>query len=163
MASDLTTRLPIPMLPELRYPSRIAPGNFMPCLVALLLLLLPPAALAGTSKGYGGGGPFVRYNPVVDAYNKSGELFRIQGHCQSACTLFLSIRNVCIEPSARLLFHAGHDPQKNISEKATQHMLNAYNEPLRQYLVSGGYMKTLSFHTLSGRDLIQRFGYKKCP
>ncbi len=39
---------------------------------------------------------------------------RIEGHCQSLCTLFLGLRNVCVERSARLLFHAGHDRQRNI-------------------------------------------------
>ena len=50
----------------------------------------------GTSQGYGNGGRFVVYDPIVAAHNRSGELIRIQGHCQSACTLFLGIRNVCI-------------------------------------------------------------------
>ena len=27
-----------------------------------------------------------RFDPVVSQYNQSGELFRIEGHCQSSCT-----------------------------------------------------------------------------
>jgi hypothetical protein len=54
------------------------------------------------------------------------------GRCQSACTLFLGIRNVCIERSATLLFHAGHAMNsKVILPWATEHMLNAYNARLR--------------------------------
>ncbi|HEX8663223.1 MAG TPA: hypothetical protein VF744_04260 [Beijerinckiaceae bacterium] len=131
--------------------------------VFLPVLLASPAAQAGTSQGYGNGGWFERYDPVIAQHNASGELFRIQGHCQSACTLFLGIRNVCVERSARLLFHAGHDRQRNISPKSTNRMLNAYNPSLRQYLVAGGHMNTLAFHTLTGADLIQRFGYRECP
>jgi hypothetical protein len=41
-------------------------------------------------------------------------------------------------------------------------MLSAYNSRLRQYLVSGGHTQTTAFHTLSGGDLIDRFGYKEC-
>ena len=107
----------------------------MPYLIVVLVLLFAPTALAGTSQGYGNGGRFVVYDPIVAAHNRSGELFRIQGHCQSACTLFLGIRNVCVERSARLLFHAGNDRRGNISVTSTQHMLSAYNSRLRQYLV----------------------------
>jgi hypothetical protein len=128
-----------------------------------VLLSTVPAALAGTSRSYGNGGLFVRYDPIVAEHNRTAELFRIEGHCQSACTLFLGIRNVCVERSARLLFHAGHDRQKNIDAKATNHMLRAYNARLRQYLVAGGRMNTLAFHTISGGDLIQKFGYRECP
>jgi len=134
----------------------------MPYLIALLLFLFACPAMAGTSQGYGNGGRFAVYDPIVAAHNERGELFRIQGHCQSACTLFLGIRNVCVERSARLLFHAGNDRSGQISETSTQHMLSAYNSRLRQYLVSGGHVKTMAFHTLSGGDLIDKFGYKEC-
>jgi hypothetical protein len=122
------------------------------------------ALAAGSSVGYGGGGPSSRFDPIVQQYNQSGELFRIQGRCQSACTLFLGIRHVCIERGATLLFHAGHamNTQK-ILPWATEHMLNAYNAKLRDYVVSHGYMDTIAFHAISGRDVIQKFGYPECP
>ncbi|HEY6383714.1 MAG TPA: hypothetical protein VIY07_18150 [Pseudolabrys sp.] len=129
----------------------------------LLFALLTSSAMAGTSAGYGMGGQFSRFDPVVAEHNRTGELFRIEGHCQSACTVFLGIKNVCVQPSARLLFHAGHDKQRNISAKWTNHMLAAYKPALRQYLVSNHYMDTLAFHTISGRELIDKFGYKACP
>ena len=131
---------------------------------AIGLALLPwPAMAIGSSQGYGMGGQFARFDPVVAEYNHSGELFRIEGHCQSACTLFLGIRNVCIEPGAQLLFHAGHDRQRNITAKSTNHMLAAYKPKLRQHLVSNHHMDTLAFHTIPGREMIDRFGYKACP
>ena len=135
------------------------------CSVLLQACSCVTAALAaGSSVGYGGGGPSSRFDPIVQQYNQSGELFRIQGHCQSACTLFLGIRNVCIERGATLLFHAGHamNTQK-ILPWATEHMLNAYSAKLRDYVVSHGYMDTIVFHAISGRDMIQKFGYRECP
>ena len=129
----------------------------------VLALLSSPAMAIGSSQGYGMGGQFARFDPVVTEYNRSGELFRIEGHCQSACTLFLGIRNVCIEPGAQLLFHAGHDRQRNITSKSTNHMLAAYKPKLRQYLVSNHHMDTLAFHTIPGREMINKFGYKACP
>ncbi len=121
------------------------------------------AALAATSEAYGKGGWIRDFQPEIDRANASGELFRIKGHCQSLCTLFLGLRNVCVERSARLLFHAGHDRQRNIHAGSTQRMMNAYNGSLRQYLVNGRYMETLAFHTISGAAMIDKFGYKECP
>jgi len=132
-------------------------------IAALLLLLSTPACAAGSSTPWAMGGRFARFDPVVAEYNASGELFRIQGHCQSSCTLFLAIRNVCIEPSATLLFHAAHDQQRYVSPSLTQHMLAAYNAPLREYVTSNHFMDTLAFHSISGRDMIRKFGYRQCP
>jgi hypothetical protein len=131
--------------------------------IASLFCLSTTALAEGSSKGYGMGGWYEQFGPVVQQYNQSGELFRITGHCQSLCTLFLSIRNVCVEHSARLLFHAGHDRQRRISATSTERMLSAYNGTLRNYLVANGYMSTLAFHTISGQDIISKFGYRACP
>jgi len=100
---------------------------------------------------------------VVSQYNQSGELFRIDGHCQSSCTLFLAIRNVCVGRGATLLFHAAHDGSGNASPSNTQHMLAAYNPRLREYVTANHYMETLAFHAISGRDMIGKFGYRECP
>jgi hypothetical protein len=136
---------------------------------ALCLLFGTPALADGSVSQVGmgvGSGPdgFRPFNTLVRQYNASGERFRIDGHCQSACTLFLSIRNVCVEPSARLLFHAGHTrgPNRQINPVATNHMISAYNGRLRGYLKAGGYMDTLAFHTISGQDMISKFGYRAC-
>ena len=86
----------------------------------------------------------------------TGERFRITGHCQSACTMFLAVRSVCIEPSARLLFHAGEN------DVATRRMLNSYNGKLRSYLTANKIMSTPAFTTIPGRDIIRRFGYRAC-
>jgi hypothetical protein len=131
--------------------------------VASLLFTSSLAMAEGSSAGYEYGGQFSRFDPVVAQYNRSGELFRIVGHCQSSCTLFLAIKNVCVESGASLLFHAGHDRARNITTAATNHLLNAYNAKLRNYLVSNGYTATLAFHTISGRDMVQKFGYRACP
>lgn len=138
----------------------------MAYVLALLLILLAPIAHAGTSEAYSRGGWIERFQPVIDEHNRTGELMRIRGHCQSNCTLFLGLRNVCVERTARLLFHAGHGrgPYRNvINAGSTQRMLNAYNAALRQYLVDGRHMETLAFHAISGRDIIDRFGYRECP
>jgi hypothetical protein len=135
----------------------------MKILLSALLLLISGTAFGATSQPYGMGGWIKDFQPVIDHANATGELFRIQGHCQSLCTMFLGIRNVCVERNARLLFHAGHDRQRNISPQSTERMLRTYNPSLRQYVVTNHYMDTLAFHTISGATIIDKFGYKECP
>jgi hypothetical protein len=106
---------------------------------------------------------FDQFLSVIQQYNASGERFRIDSHCQSACTMFLSIRNVCIAPGATLLFHAGGSMRKGIiSSYYTQRMLNTYNAALRRYVTDNHFMETLEFHPISGGEIIKRFGYPAC-
>ena len=106
---------------------------------------------------------FGQFLAVIQQYNASGERFRIDSHCQSACTMFLSIRNVCVTPGATLLFHAGGSRQKGIiSASTTQQMLGTYNAALQKYVTDNHYMDTFDFHPISGRDIIRRFGYPAC-
>jgi hypothetical protein len=114
--------------------------------------------------GYGARNPaeFAQFQSVIQQYNASGERFRIDSHCQSACTMFLSIRNVCVSPGAVLLFHAGGTRLKGISPGRTQQMLSTYNAALQQYVTANHFMDTLEFHSISGREIIKRFGYPAC-
>ena len=106
---------------------------------------------------------FAKFQTVISQYNASGERFRIESHCQSACTMFLSIRNVCVTPGATLLFHAGGNMQKGIiSPSSTQQMLSTYNAALRQYVTDNHFMDTFAFHSISGSEIIKRFGYPAC-
>jgi hypothetical protein len=130
---------------------------------AVLLLFSTSAMAAGTTAGFEMGGRYGRFDPVVSQYNQSGELFRIDGHCQSSCTLFLGIRNVCVGRGATLLFHAARDRSGNASPSNTEHMLNAHNPTLREYVTAHHYMDTLAFHAISGYDMIRKFGYRQCP
>jgi hypothetical protein len=128
-----------------------------------------PARADGSVSALGMGmgarpGHMPEFDAVVLQYNASGERFRIDGHCQSACTTFLSIRNVCITPNASLLFHAGGDMQNNrVNPNSTQHMLAAYKPALREYVMANHFMDTFEFHTISGQEMITRFGYPACP
>lgn len=106
---------------------------------------------------------FDQFLAVIQQYNASGERFRIDGHCQSACTMFLSIRNVCVTPDATLLFHAGGNMQKGIINPArSQQMASTYNAALRRYVTENHYMDTFAFHSISGSEIVKRFGYPAC-
>jgi hypothetical protein len=135
----------------------------MRALVVLVLLLISSSSFAATSERFGKGGWYKDFQPEIERAEASGELFRIRGHCQSNCTLFLGLRNVCVERSATLLFHAGHDRQRNIHAGSTLRMLSAYNAKLRQYVLDNHYMDTLAFHAIPGSQIIDKFGYRECP
>jgi hypothetical protein len=142
-------------------------SNFGGLALGVVMLAAGPAAFAdGSSKPHGAGGRFAVYHPIIAKYNRNGELFRIEGFCRSACTLFLSIRNVCVERSAFLSFHAGPDAKTGKwgpSASSTRAMLAAYKPKLRRYLLDGHHVDSRKYHTLSGATLIDRFGYLECP
>jgi hypothetical protein len=124
---------------------------------ALIAVLASTSAMAaGSSAGYEGGGPPGPFLAIVQQYNQSGEVFRIVGNCQSSCTLFLGIRNVCIEPEASLLFHAGRNPS------TTGLMYGAYNSSLSAFLEEHHALETSAYFTISGTDMIRKFGYRGC-
>jgi hypothetical protein len=106
---------------------------------------------------------FGRFLNVIQQYNASGERFRIDSHCQSACTMFLSIRNVCVTSGATLLFHAGGNREKGtINPSTTQQMLSTYNAALQSYVTANHFMDTFDFHPIPGSQIIHRFGYPAC-
>jgi hypothetical protein len=140
------------------------------CLVALIAIFLmatgSAAFAAGSSSPFADGGYIPDFLEIVRRYNESGEEFRIEGVCKSACTLFLGIRNACVRRDAQLMFHAGHDIAENRTgpdTRASRAALSRYNESLRRYLLEGHYMDTDAFHALGGGVLIERFGYRECP
>ena len=120
-------------------------------------------SVSSLHMGYGAADryAFGQFLAVIAQYNASGERFRIDSHCQSACTMFLSIRNVCISSGATLLFHAGGS-KGNINPGTTQQMLSTYNAALRQYVTDNHFMETLEFHAIPGSQIISRFGYPAC-
>lgn len=133
--------------------------------LVVLLALTPTAAFAaGSSAGYEYGGAYARYEPIIEQYNRSGELFRIDGRCQSACTLFLGIRNVCVGSGASFLFHAAHDVHRVRNEYYVRMFLDHYNERLRSFLIANHAMDQVEkFYPISGTDMVRRFGYPPCP
>jgi len=136
-----------------------------PVALAATMVFSISLAYADTSDRFSKGGAYAPFQTAIASANASGELFRIRGSCASNCTLFLGLNNVCVERSARLLFHAGHekDDKETISAKATNRMLSAYNSKLRDYVVSNGYLTKSSYSTISGARIIDEFGYKECP
>lgn len=132
----------------------------------LCALTSPAWPEAGSSVPFADGGYIPDFLKIVRQYNASGDEFRIEGICKSACTLFLGIRNVCVQRDAQLMFHAGHDLAEDRTgpdTRASRALLSQYNEALRHYLLEGHHMDSEALHPLEGRVLIERFGYRECP
>ena len=121
-------------------------------------------SLAGIGMGHGAPSAesFKQFQAAVRQYSASGERFRIDTRCPSACTMFLAVRNVCIAPNAALAFHAGGNAVRGIDPYYTGQMLATYKPALRKYLVSNHYMETFEFHTIPGDEMVRRFGYAAC-
>lgn len=121
------------------------------------------AIAEGSSQPYGRGGP-IGVSQIVAQYNRTGELFRIEGYCRSSCTMLLAIRNACVDPSGTLAFHANvRSPQEPVSAERNKRMLSHYNARLRAFLVANHYLDSYNFHEVSGSDIIRKFGYRRCP
>jgi hypothetical protein len=119
-------------------------------------------SVSSLGMGYGARdqAAFGRFLNVVQQYNASGERFRIDSHCQSACTMFLSIRNSASRQARRCCF--GSMQKGIINPSTTQQMLSTYNAALRQYVTDNHFMDTFAFHPISGDEIIKRFRYPAC-
>lgn len=107
---------------------------------------------------------FAKFQAMVKGFNASGERFRMDASCPSACTMFLGIRNVCIAPGSTIAVHAGGIIATGVPNPRVTAVMQSYYKPaLRKYIVSNHLMDTFDFHTVSGEELIKRFGYPACP
>jgi hypothetical protein len=132
--------------------------SLMSCVVTVFF---NSSALAERSSlPYAKGSFSTTFGQLARDINQSGELFRIEGSCQSACTMFLSLRKVCVDLKAILLFHSG---RRLGAVGGKERMLSTYNAKLRKFLIANQYMNTPDFQTVSGRDIVQKFGYRACP
>jgi hypothetical protein len=100
----------------------------------------------------------------VDEYRARTELYRAQDRevrlheCRSACTLALSLPNVCVYPDSLVKFHAAYDPRnKIINWDETQKLFSTYPAPIKARLGT----LTREYKVLSGAELIS-LGVRDC-
>jgi hypothetical protein len=130
------------------------------CLITCVAVISSsPVVAQDSSTPYSFGGFSKSFGELASQINRSGKLFRIEGTCRSACTMFLSLKDVCVDLNATLLFHSG----KPGTVRGRARMLATYNAKLREFLIANHYMDTPEFHAISGRDIVGKFGYRECP
>lgn len=111
---------------------------------------LPPLVIDHNPGGY--------INVFLDNIQKWGDReIRIRGNCWSACTLYLSAKNVCAYPSASFHFHAPYYEESSVylgswiywSYAETARLEAVYPESVRKWIEYRGGL---------GRDWLHMYG-----
>ncbi|WP_245861024.1 hypothetical protein [Rhodobacter maris] len=112
-----------------------------------------------------GGGYLARRSDRIAQMRATGQRVEIRGTCISACTMYLSLPNVCVTPSAVLGFHGPSENGRPLPprdfEYWSQVMAANYAEPLRSWFLSTARYNTSGYYQISGAQLI-RMGYQQC-
>lgn len=100
----------------------------------------------------------------VNEYQSQTELYRMTDRevrlheCRSACTLALSLPNVCVYPDSTLKFHLAYDPRNHESNyDVSRQLFNSYPPAVREKL---GFL-TRQYKILRGSELIA-LGVRDC-
>ena len=114
----------------------------------------PPAVVTIVDDS---GGEFQEYLIRMHKYRLNGTKVALV-NCRSACTMALSLPNVCVYPHSVLKFHAAYyEDTKQIAERETKIIFQMYPVAVRQKLGS----LEREFKTLTGKQLIQ-LGVSSC-
>ena len=137
--------------------------RFIAAVVAVLLAAASSPVRADESDGFlsvfsrhlDRGGRIAYYRADI---SKASGAHVISGDCMSACTLWLSYKHSCVEPDAKLWFHAASrgmvaNPWRDIDPAASEQVLHSYPPRLRAFLKAQGWMERPDYNTLSGREL----------
>lgn len=119
--------------------------------------LLPPPGPAPVIVTRDVGGLVTDYQRQTEIYRREGREVRLH-ECRSACTMALSLPNVCVYPSSVLRFHQAYNRDtKKVDHQVSDQLFATYPEPIRRRL---GYL-TRHYRSLSGTELIE-LGVRDC-
>ena len=103
------------------------------------------------------GGYVNEYAAQTEVYRRTGREVRIH-ECHSACTMALSLPNVCVYKDSIFKFHQAYDPRNHITNwRVSDELFHTYPEAVRDRL--GTLTKT--FTILRGSELID-LGIRDC-
>lgn len=103
------------------------------------------------------GGEFYSYLLQTEKYRKTNQKIVLIS-CRSACTMALSLKNVCVYPHSVLAFHAAYyEDSKEIAKRETNYIFSMYPKKVQERLSS----LEKDFKKLSGSELI-KLGVKAC-
>lgn len=103
------------------------------------------------------GGYVNEYAAQTEIYRRTNREVRIH-ECHSACTMALSLPNVCVYPNSIFKFHQAYDPRNHVTNwEVSDQLFNTYPVAVRERL------GTLSrqFTIIKGEELIQ-LGVREC-
>jgi len=103
------------------------------------------------------GGYVDQYAAMTRLYAETGREVRLH-ECRSACTLALSLPNVCVYPGSLLKFHKAYNPLNKVAnDEVSDQLMAAYPAAVRERL---GEL-TRTYKVLTGSELI-RLGIRDC-
>jgi hypothetical protein len=103
------------------------------------------------------GGFVADYQSQTAIYRASEREVRLH-ECRSACTMALSLPNVCVYPSSTLKFHVAYDPRNHqTNPQVSQQLFDSYPAAVRARLGT----LTRNYKVLSGSELIE-LGIRDC-
>lgn len=111
------------------------------------------------------GGLLAQRSAEIRQLHASGQRVELRGTCYSACTMYLGLPNVCIDPAADFGFHGpsahGAPLPPPQFEHWSQVMAGGYRAELRDWYMQTARYRISGFFRLSGAELI-RMGYLRC-
>jgi hypothetical protein len=122
-----------------------------------LSYLSPPPAPAPVIVYKDVGGFVSEYQAQTEVYRREGREVRLH-ECRSACTMALSLPNVCVYPDSQVKFHLAYNPIDHQTDAGVSaELFNYYPAAVRERL---GYL-TRQYRVLSGNELIS-LGIRNC-
>lgn len=119
--------------------------------------LTPPPAPAPVIVYKDVGGLVTDYEAQTEQYRRENREVRLH-ECRSACTLALSLPNVCVYPDAKIKFHQAYNEiTREADLGVSSKLFAAYPAPVQARL---GYL-TREYRVLSGTELIG-LGMRNC-
>lgn len=104
------------------------------------------------------GGLVSEYRAMTNLYRQQNREVRLH-ECRSACTLALSLPNVCVYPASVLRFHSAyHRDTKQPDHNVSRELLAAYPPAVRERL---GNHLTRHYRSIRGSELIE-LGIRDC-
>lgn len=109
------------------------------------------------------GGVVNDYIAAANRYNQERREVRIIGDCYSACMMALSVRTVCLYPSAKVYFHYIRNAITGQGDPVmTQKLILSFPYPIYERLLGNLKADFSPAATLTGAQLIS-LGYRECP
>lgn len=122
-----------------------------------LSYLQPPPNMSPVVVVKDFGGYVNAYASQTEIYRQTNREVRIH-ECHSACTMALSLPNVCVYPNSVFKFHQAYDPRNHVTNwQVSDELFHTYPEAVRDRLGT----LTRSFTILRGSELID-LGVRNC-
>ena len=124
--------------------------------------ILPPNDLKAVIILDDRGGRVSDYQNAAQKYTNEGRDVRIIGLCWSACSLALSVPNVCVGSMATVMFHDAYDLKSGkINLAVTKEILDKMPPKIREVVSATVHKEFRAAATLDAKKLI-KLGIRQC-